>query len=159
MTAWCLTTSPDNFAKTAELGWKVQGIKSRRGKTARDIAPGDKLVYYVSKVAAFGAIVEVTSDCFEDHEPIWSSKPRVRRGESRAGGGDPIEDYPWRFSITPEVVISDRDEWVPAEALREALEFPKKWPEAHWKLAFQGNIRPWPEHDYLVVKEALEGAR
>jgi predicted RNA-binding protein len=144
VTVWCLTTSPDNFSKTAELGWKVQGIKSRRRRTAEQIKPGDKVVYYVTKVVAFGGIVEVTSEHFEDHELIWTSKPG--------------EDYPWRFEIRPEVVIEDPERWVPAEELREALDFPKKWPEANWKLAFQGNIRQWPESDYEVVKAALSAS-
>lgn len=144
MTTWCLTTSPDNFAKTAALGWKVQGIKSRRGKTAKDIHPGDKLVYYVTKSVAFGAIAEITSEVFEDHDPIWTSKPG--------------EDYPWRFEITPEIVVEDPEEWVPADQLQAALEFPRKWPEEHWKLAFQGNIRAWPDSDYEVVRSALERA-
>ena len=145
MTTWCLTTSPDNFAKTADLGWKLQGIKSRRGKTAKDIHPGDKLVYYVTKAVAFGAIVEITSEVIEDHEPIWTSKPG--------------EDYPWRFEIAPEIVVPDPDDWVPADQLQAALEFPRKWPEEHWKLAFQGNIRAWPDSDYAVVRSALERAK
>jgi hypothetical protein len=141
---WCLTTSEDNFAKTAELGWKVQGIKSRRGKTARDIHPGDKVVYYVTKHVAFGAIAEVTSEHFEDHELVWTSKPG--------------EDYPWRFEIAPEIVLEDPQRWVPAEAIQERLEFPRKWGPDHWKLAFQGNIRAWPDADYDVVAEALREA-
>ncbi|HUH07427.1 MAG TPA: EVE domain-containing protein [Egibacteraceae bacterium] len=145
MTAWCLTTSPDNFAKTAELGWRIQGIKSRRRRTAEQLRPGDKLVYYLTGEVAFGGVVQIASEYFEDHDPIWSSKPG--------------EDYPWRFEISPEVVLTDPDLWVPADALREQLEFPRKWPAEHWKLAFQGNIREWPEHDYEVVKAALESAR
>lgn len=145
MTWWCLTTSPDNFAKTAELGWKVQGIKSRRSKTAEQIRPGDKIVYYVTKAVSFGAVVEVTSDCFEDHGPVWSSKPG--------------EDYPWRLEISPEVVVEEPERWVAAEEVQERLEFPRRWPAEHWRLAFQGNIRAWPESDYLVVKAALEASR
>lgn len=144
MAVWCLTTSPDNIARTAERGWKVQGIKSRRGKTARDIHPGDKLVYYGTQVSAFAAVVEVTSEAFEDHEPIWTSKPG--------------EDYPWRFDIAPDVVLDDPARWVPADDLVDDLEFPRKWPREHWKLAFQGNIRPWPDHDHDVVRRALEEA-
>lgn len=143
MTAWCLTTSPDNLASTAELGWTVQGVKSRRGKTARQIAPGDKFVYYVTKHVAFAATAEVTSSVFEDHEPIWSSKPG--------------EDYPWRFEIAPEVTL-DPTLWVPVAELYEQLEFPKRWPREHYTLAFQGNIRAWPDTDYEVVKAALQRA-
>jgi len=149
VTAWCLTTSPDNVAATAARGWTVQGIKSRRGRTARDIHPGDRLVYYATGVSAFTATVEVTGEVFEDHELIWHSK---------GGSGVNPEDYPWRFPIRPELVLPDPDTWVPADDLRGALEFPQKWPEANWKLAFQGNIRAWPEHDYQLVLGALREA-
>jgi hypothetical protein len=144
MTAWCLTTSPENFTRTADLGWTVQGVKSRRRRAAADVAPGDRLVYYLTKVAAFAATVEVTSACFEDHTPVWASKPG--------------EDYPWRFEIRPEVVLDEPDRWVPAEDLLENLEFPRRWPRQHWRLAFQGNIRAWPDADYRVVRTALEAA-
>ena len=145
MRIWCLTTSPDNFAATAEREWKVQGIKSRRHRTAQQLRPGDKLVYYITRHVAFGGIVEVSSTCFEDHEPIWTSKPG--------------EDYPWRVEIAPEIVLTEPRDWVPVEQLHEALEYPRKWPAEHWRLAFQGNIREWPERDYDTVKTALEGVR
>lgn len=142
MRTWCLTTSPDNFAATAASGWSVQGIKSRRRRTAEQLEPGDKLIYYVTKHVAFGGIVDVTSRYFEDHEPIWSSKPG--------------EDYPWRVEISPDLVLTDPDEWVPVETIREELEFLKRWPAEHWRLGFQGNIREWPEQDYETVRRALQ---
>lgn len=141
MTVWCLTTSPDNIARTAGLGWRIQGVKSRRRRTAEQLRPGDRLIYYVTKHVAFAATVEIRSEYFEDHDPIWTSKPG--------------EDYPWRVEIAPEVVLEDPDDWVPAESLYEDLEFVKKWPRENWKLAFQGNIREWPERDYEVVRKAL----
>lgn len=149
-TAYCLTTSPENFHKTAELGWKLQGIKAGRGKTAKQLEPGDKLVYYVTKEVAFGAVATVASSCFEDHEPIWAGKP--------AKDGKSAEDYPWRVEITPEVVVADPDHWVPADELYEQLTYVQRWPREHWKLAFQGNIREWPWEDYEVVRAALARA-
>ena len=142
MRAWCLTTSPDNFAATADRGWTVQGVKSRRRRTAEQLRPGDRIVYYLTRHGAFGAVVEVTGEMFEDHEPIWSSKPG--------------EDYPWRVTISPDVVRTDAEDWVSVEELYDALEFPKKWPREHWRLAFQGNIREWPVPDSEVVRSALD---
>lgn len=142
---WCLTTSPDNFARTAARDFSVQGIKSRRRPTAAKLTPGDKLIYYVTGHVAFAATVEVTSTYFEDHELVWTSKPG--------------EDYPWRVEISPEVTLTDPAQWVPAEELYEALTFVKKWPRENWKLAFQGNIREWPAADYHVVTEALRAAQ
>ncbi len=92
---------------------------------------------------AFAATAEVTSPFFEDHELIWTSKPG--------------EDYPWRFEIRPEIVL-DELRWVPAVDVQGELAFPRRWPAEHWRLAFQGNIRSWPEADYLVVRRALEAA-
>lgn len=143
MTTWCLTTSPDNLAATAARGWTVQGIKSRRRPTAERLAPGDRIVYYVTKEMAFGGIVEVRSHVFEDHEPIWTSKPG--------------EDYPWRVEIAPEVTPDPADR-VPVEAIVADLVFPSRWPEGQWRLAFQGNIREWPDEDLAVVRRALEAA-
>lgn len=140
MTVWCLTTSPCNLARTAALGWEVQGIKRRRRPTALQIAPGDRIVYYVTQAVAFAAIVEVTSTCHEDHELIWTSGPG--------------EDYPWRVAIRPETVLHEPD-WVPVADVQERLEFPRRWPPEHWRLAFQGNIRAWPAHDLAVVRAAL----
>ena len=48
--------SPDNFGRTRELGFSVQGFKSRqRRKVLEQMRPGDNLVYYVSQAQAFGA--------------------------------------------------------------------------------------------------------
>ena len=144
MTHWCLTTSPDNVARTAELGWAVQGIKSRRRRTADAIRAGDTITYYVTRVSAFAAVVEATGPCFEDHEPVWTSKPG--------------EDYPWRVPIRPDVVLSDERVWVPAVELRERLEHLRKWPADNWRLGFQGNIREWPAHDHALVRDQLSAA-
>jgi predicted RNA-binding protein len=144
VTDWCLTTSPDNFARTAARGWTVQGIKSRRGPTARRLRPGDRISYYCTQVGAFGAVVEVTSEAYDAHEPIW-----VARQEG--------ERYPWRFDIRPLTVIEDPAGWVPVPELLDVLEHPRRWPRERWQLAFQGNIREWPASDSDVVLAALGG--
>ena len=140
MTAWCLTTCPGNLAKTAELGWTIQGVKRRRRPTAARLAPGDKLVYYITGAIAFAAVVTITSTFYEDHDLHWTSAPG--------------EDYPWRFSIAPEVVL-DRPDWLPAADIQAQLAFPRRWPADSWHLAFQGNIRAWPTTDYQLVRDAL----
>ena len=48
-------------------------------------------------VQAFGGIVRVTSEMFEDREKVWPGKP---------GKVDP---YPWRFETEPEVVLEEDD--------------------------------------------------
>jgi hypothetical protein len=142
---WCLTTSPDNLVRTAALGWSVQGIKSRRGPTARRLAAGDRLTYFVTQVQAFAAVVRVTGPTYEEHEPVWVAR--------QVG-----EDYPWRFPIAPLVVPADESAWVPAREVVGRLEHTAKWPPERWHLAFQGNIRAWPAADTEVVLAVLREA-
>lgn len=139
---WCLTTSPDNLARTAGLGWALQGVKSRREPTARALRPGDTVTYYVTGAKAFGAVVEVTGPTFEDHAPVWVAR--------QAG-----EDYPWRFPVRLLTGSADPAGWVEVEEVLDALEHPARWPRERWHLAFQGNIREWPASDASVVRAAL----
>ena len=79
-------------------------------------------------VQAFGGIVRVTSEMFEDAREVWPGKP---------GKVDP---YPWRFETEP-VRVLEEDQFVPAVELAPALEHVAKWPAEHWHLAFQGQLR------------------
>ena len=136
--------SPDNFGRTRELGFSVQGFKSRqRRKVLEQMQPGDNLVYYVSKVQAFGATATIQSDGYEDHELIWESKPG--------------EDSPWRVTISPDVVLDESDR-IPSDAIGPGLQYVKKWPAEHWKLAFQGNLHLIPDEDFEALRAAMTSA-
>jgi hypothetical protein len=136
--------SPDNFGRTRDLGFSGQGFKTRqRRKVLDQMRPGDNLVYYVSKAQAFGATARVESDGYEDHEVIWQSKPG--------------EDYPWRVKISPDLVL-DEESWIPSEAVAPELQYVKKWPADHWKLAFQGNLHLIPDEDFATLRAAMMAA-
>ena len=98
---WVLTGSLENFRATREHGFRVIGAKERRRGMAEQIEPGDRIVFYVTEVQAFGGIVRVTGEMYEDREKIWPGKPGkvgplsvalrdragagARRGRLRAG--------------------------------------------------------------------------
>lgn len=147
--AWILTGSPENHAATVERGLRVIGLKERRRNLALQIAPDDRIFLYVTRRMAFAAAVRVVGEMFEDRTPIWPGKPGR------------VDAYPWRFSTEPETVLAE-DDWLPAEALVEELEHVRKWPREHWRLAFQGQIRPVSAHDAAVLDERMQaraGAR
>jgi hypothetical protein len=147
-TYWIIVGSPDNFQRTQELGFTVQGIKSRHRKKAERMKPGDKIVYYITGRKAFGGIATIDSPYFESHERIWQS-------------GDPkkeAEDYPFRVKIEPDIVLP-ADQAVPAEAIARQMTYVSKWPAANWTLAFQGNVHEIGEDDYNLVRAAIETAR
>jgi hypothetical protein len=144
-TTWILTGSPENFAATAERGFRLIGMKEGRRRMAEQVEPGDRIVFYLTRAKALAAIVRVTGAMFEDRTPVWPGKP---------GKVDP---YPWRFETEPELVL-DEQEWVPAEELAGELEHVRKWPAEHWTLAFQGQLRPVSEADGRVIETRLRAA-
>jgi predicted RNA-binding protein len=146
-TYWIVVGSPENFARTRELGFTVQGIKSRHRKKAERMRSGDKIVYYLTGRKAFAAIATVTSPYFESHERIWES-------------GDPkkaTEDYPFRVRIEPDIVPPEGAQ-VDAEPVARQMAHVSKWPAANWTLAFQGNVHEIGADDYALIREALAAA-
>jgi hypothetical protein len=139
---WILTGSPENLAATREHGFSVIGLKEKRLGFAKQIQPGDRIVFYVTRVMAFGGAVRVTGELFEDRTKLWPGKP---------GNPDP---YPWRFATEPELVL-DEEDWIPAEDLAPVLEHAAKWPPEHWRLAFQGQIRAVSEHDAALLMDRM----
>jgi predicted RNA-binding protein len=142
---WILTGSPENYEATKAHGFTVIGLKERNRNRALEIEPGDRIVLYITRVMAFAGSIRVEGEMYEDRSKIWPGKP---------GKPDP---YPWRLQTSPEVVL-DAPDWVPAVSLVDDLEHIRKWPREHWRLAFQGQIRPVSEHDAETLMQRL-GAR
>jgi hypothetical protein len=143
-TYWIIVGSPDNFKRTAERDFTIQGIKSRHRKKAERMKPGDKIIYYLTGIKVFAAISTITSPYFESHERIWQS-------------GDPkkeAEDYPFRVEIARDLVLDDAD-FVPAEGVARRMVYVSKWPAANWTLAFQGNVHEIGQGDYDLIRDAL----
>jgi predicted RNA-binding protein len=143
---WVLTGSPENFAATRERGFRVIGMKEGRRRMAEQVEPGDRIVFYLTRIKQFGGIVRVTGAMYEDRTKIWPGKP----GKADA--------YPWRFETEPELVLEE-SEYVPAEELADELEHVAKWPREHWTLAFQGQLRTDSEADARTIEERMRVSR
>jgi EVE domain len=142
--SWILTGSLENFRINAERGFNPIGFKEGRRNQAEQAGPGDEVFFYVTGVQAFGAIARVTSEMFEDREPIWPA-------------GKKEEPYPWRVEAEPVLALAEED-FVPAEELAPELEHVRKWPAEHWHLAFQGQLRTIGESDARLLRERLSAA-
>ncbi len=143
---WILTGSLENFEINVERGFDVIGFKERRRNQAEQFESGDEVIFYVTGVQAFGAIARVTSEMFEDREPIW---PQGKKKHS--------EPYPWRVRAEP-VLILPENAFVPAEELVGELEHISKWPAEHWHLAFQGQLRMIGDADRKLLLERMSAA-
>jgi hypothetical protein len=145
MKTWVLTGSVENFRATRDRGFRLIGAKEGRRRMAEQIEPGDEIVFYLTVVQAFGGIVRVISEMFEDRETVWPGKP---------GKVDP---YPWRFETEP-VLVLEEERFVPAAELATKLEHVGKWPAEHWHLAFQGQLRTVSGADARLLAESIREA-
>ncbi len=150
--SWILTGSLENFEINVARWFNPIGFKERRRRQAEAFEPGDEVFFYITGVQAFGAIARVTSEMFEDWDPIWPGSKR-RSGKAPAKK----ELYPWRVEAEPVVVLA-ADDFVPAEELAPELEHVRKWPAEHWHLAFQGQLRTIGEADAELLRERLSAA-
>ncbi len=138
---WMIVTSPDNFTRTREHGFNIQGIKGRHKNRVASMHPGDRILYYVTGRMAFSATATVTSPMYEDHTPIWRTDRRD-------------EDYPWRVHIRLDHRLEEPD-WVLAKFIAYRLEYVKKWPPEHWTLAFQGHLHQLPRSDFGMLEDEI----
>ncbi len=145
MTYWMLVGTPENWEIMSKNGFNLCAMKARRKNYATQVKPGDKVVFYLTKIQTFAGAAEFLSTYTEDHSKLFVSE--------KAG-----EDYPWRFKIKPEVMLP-KEKAVLAESIKDKLAYVKKWPAAHWKLAFQGNVHVIGEQDYKTIKSTLGKAR
>ncbi len=140
---WLIVTSPDNFEISRDRGFDLAGVKAVHRDAAKKLAPGDKIAFYVTKIEAFAATAQALSPTLEQPEPvIWKSR-------------EPNEVYPFRFAIRVDAVCPP-GRYVPAETLIDSLEFVRKWPREHWRLAFQGNLHHLPVPDYERIRRAIQ---
>jgi predicted RNA-binding protein len=145
MAYWIVVGSEENMRIAEARGFDIFGFKSTRSNQAFLVKPGDRLVFYLKGLMVFGGIAEVTSDTFEDHTPIFVSRKK------------PAEDYPFRVHVKP-VIILPPERYVDVREVAPALEFTKKWPPEHWRLAFQGNLHEIPASDYRAIAELMGAA-
>ncbi len=139
---WMVVSSPDNFKRTREHGFSIQGIKSRHKKRVESMHSGDRVLYYVTGRMAFAGTVTVTSPMYEDHTIIW----RTDRRE---------EDYPYRVHIRADTILEE-SEWMLAKDIAYRMEYVKKWPPEHWTLAFQGHLHQLPRNDFKLLEDEIQ---
>ncbi|MEX0682994.1 MAG: EVE domain-containing protein [Dehalococcoidia bacterium] len=139
MAYWIVVGSEQNMRVADARGFDMFGFKSTRRSEVSRMRPGDRLIFYLTKIMKFGGIAEVTSEYYEDHEKVFRSDKK------------PKEDYPWRVKVKPVTILTSA-KYLDVREIGPMLEYPKKWPAEHWRLAFQGALHEVPEGDYRLIE-------
>jgi predicted RNA-binding protein len=150
MTYWIVVGSEENMRIAEARGFDIFGFKSTRRREVAQMQPGDRLIFYLTKIMKFGGLAEVTSEYFEDHE-------RVFRSDKPARPGKPAEDYPFRVNVKPEIVLAP-EQYLDVKEIAPRMAYTKKWPAEHWRLAFQGNLHQIPAEDFEMIVSEMKAA-
>jgi predicted RNA-binding protein len=140
-TYWMLVMNQENLDITRARGFSLQGVDTKNRKKAVRMGPEDRVLYYVSDRKGFAATATVTSESFEDHEPIWKHHREK-------------ETFPHRVEIDPDVVLEEPD-YIDGYQVGPTLEYVKKWSPDHWPLAFFGMLHIIPQRDFNFVEGEL----
>lgn len=143
-TYWMLVTTQENLDITRARGFSMQGVDTKNRRKAVRMGPEDRVLYYVSDKKGFAATATVTSDSFEDHEPIWKHHREQ-------------ETFPHRVEIAPNVVL-EQENYVDGYQVGPTLEYVKKWPPDLWPLALYGMLHIIPQRDFNFVEDELKRA-
>jgi predicted RNA-binding protein len=93
MTYWIVVGSEENMRIAKARGFDMFGFKSTRRSETAQMKPGDKLIFYLTKIMKFGGLAEITSDYFEDHAKVVKCEKK------------PGEDYPFHVKVKPLIVL------------------------------------------------------
>jgi len=144
MTYWIVVGSEENMRIAESRGFDIFGFKSTRRSEVSTMEPGDKLIFYLTKIMKFGGLAKVTSGYFEDHTKVFKSEKK------------PGEDYPFRVKVKPEIILAP-DQYLDVREIAPTLAFTQRWGD-NWRLAFQGNLHEIPQEDYERIAGLMRNA-
>ena len=143
MQNWIVVGSPDNFELLRGRGFDLAAFKASRTKQAAEMRPGDRIVFYLTKVVQFGGIVEVTSQAFEDDSDIGL------RSDSKED-----ERFPNRIHVKPHVIAAPGEE-IDVREITDLLEKTRRLGPKKLGMAFRGNLHKIWQDDYDQIEGLL----
>ena len=145
MQAWIAVGSAENFELMRERGFDLAAFKSSRRKQSAEMQPGDRIVFYLTKVVQFGGIAEITSEAFEDETDIGL------RSESKGES----ESYPYRVETKP-LVVPEPGDYVDVREITDLLDKTRNFGAKKLGMAFRGNLHKISDADYRQIESLLE---
>ena len=141
--AWITVGSPENFEGLRKRKFDVTAFKSSRQKQSSEMQPGDRIVFYLTGEVAFGGVVEVTGEAFEDHSDIGLESE-----------GKPDEDFPYRIKTKP-VVIAKQGNAIDVREITDLLDKTRKFGPKKLGMCFRGNLHKISDADLEVIEGLL----
>lgn len=135
---YMIVTNEIDYEWDIDNQFACAGFPNRNKKSVEQMKKGDKIVYYVTKISKFMAVVEVTGEYFFSQEPIWD---------------DPYDLWPHRVHTKPIIYSEDFEDGIYIKDIWEDLDFITN--KTRWGSQVQGSFRRISEHDFNVILESV----
>ncbi len=131
----------ETWTEFLKAGAAVSGFREGRRSTVLKIKPGDYLLCYLTGISRFIAVLEATSEPFEDESPIWAG-----------------EVFPWRVTVNVVHKLEAETAVPVAKLFRTFSWYGSLKSEAAWTGYFRGS--PWrmAESDGEMVSKSVADA-
>ncbi len=133
-----IITSLEDYLMDVKNEFKFIGLSERHKNSMKKFNLGDKIIFYITKISSFAAVVEVSGEYFYDRKQIWS---------------DPYDVWPNRRVCKSIIYSKNIDDMVFIKAIWDELDMIKKKGKLSGQL--QGSFRNITENDYNIVLNAL----
>lgn len=141
-TYWLDLFTGTTWQEFKDNGGTVSGFRASRWKTVQKIRPGDYLLCYLTGLSRFIAVLEVTSEPFQDSTPIWKD-----------------EAFPCRLRVKPVVELIPETA-VPVLSMKDSLSvFQNTTSSIAWTGHFRGSPTRWKQTDGESVFRAITAAK
>lgn len=141
--AWITVGTPENFEVLRKRKFDLAAFKSSRQKQSGEMQPGDRIVFYLTGEVAFGGVVEVTGEAYEDHGDIGLESE-----------GKPDEDFPYRITTKPVVIAKPGNE-IDVREITDLLDKTRKFGPKKLGMCFRGNLHKISDADLEVIEGLL----
>lgn len=136
-----IVTSPDNFSVNRSRNFNVDGFHHRCKKQVEEIQPGDKFVYYITKIQKIGAISEaISKGYFDNKTKVWIEEDEM---------------WPYRFKTRPLLVLDEAHMLDVNELIPKLSFISKKQKETSWALAFHQSLRKITKEDFDLIESEM----
>ena len=103
------------------------GLIAQHRRKVQRMAPGDRVLLYISQDRYFAASASVTKTLVIDHSPLWNVE---------GGSG-----FPYRVGIQPDVVLQP-SQYIDAYQIAPRMDFTRRWTPELWFLGLPGEPAP-----------------
>ncbi len=134
---WLSVFNATTWQEFLDAGAEVMGFPETQQKTVRRIKQGDYLLAYMTRVSKWIAVLEVTSDPYDELTRIWSQAL-----------------FPCRVKVKTIASVSIED-GVPALSLSKDLRMFDNLKSANWGLLFRTAPRELHPSDGELITKAI----